>query len=139
MNTQAVIAIANQKWGSLKGLQQLSAVEARAVEEAIEGEAKKSTLQQTAQQWEASAEGQAQLVQEAISNWVLGSTGQGHGWDECFVDNQIKGFCKKGHDLLLFCKFKIVCWSSQLLVCTCRISVQQFVETMIPQPNTLLL
>lgn len=63
MITQAVLANANQKWGSLEGLQRQ-----RAIEEAVEEEIRKCTgnlaQRQRAQQWGASAAEQAQLAQE---------------------------------------------------------------------------
>ena len=63
MIIQAVLATANQKWGSLEGLQRQ-----RAIEEAVEEETQRCTgniaQRQRAQQWEAAAAEQAQLAQE---------------------------------------------------------------------------
>lgn len=64
VNTQAVLAVANQKWGCLEGLEHQ-----RALEDTLDKELEKRTAieaaKQTAQQWVASAEGQAHLAQEA--------------------------------------------------------------------------
>lgn len=63
MITQAVLAIATQKWGSLEGLNRQRALE-KAVAEEVQNCTGNAAQRQRAQQWEASAAEQAQLARE---------------------------------------------------------------------------
>lgn len=76
---QAVVEVANKKWGGLEGLEQLrAAAEQQRASQEEEDENKKyaaiEAAKQQLQEWENSAEGQSQFAQEEKHNEMAAAT-----------------------------------------------------------------